>query len=319
VNNRFSLDASLDSTWYLDPPQGTGEFQNTGGVNLNYFRRFSERLSIVDSLHLSHETQPNFQIGVSITRPTGGYFMGAHSLSAEYKWSTRFSTITGWSTTAISYEDHALRSENYSRQVFSEKFRYALTQRTAASLEYRFSFANYPDNPAAESQSNFLLLGIERPLGRFLSMTLSAGSEWRAYDGSLGNRTEPVVEAAIDYRARENTTFRWYYRSGLEDTGSAGRQSSFSRRTGLVMTHKFPVGISLNLAVNSLSGDLSSGGASTAGTGDTFEASAGLSYYHHLWRRFGFNASYSYSMINSDDELSEYRRHQAALGISAQF
>jgi hypothetical protein len=144
--------------------------------------------------------------------------------------------------------------------------------------------------------------------------------EWRAYDGPLGSRTSPHVEGAIDYRARENTTFRLYYRSGLEDTGRAGVQSNSSMRAGLSMTHKFGGGLSATLGVNSVNSDYTRGAPGVNNRKeDTLETSLGLNYYHHLWRRFGLNAGYTFSMVNSDDKFSEYKRHNLSLGVSAQF
>jgi hypothetical protein len=306
--------------WYFDPPEGVEELQNTGGLTVNYLRQVNERLSFGDALYLTYQTQPDFQVGSSITRPNSGYFYGSNNFWVNYRWSTHFSTMTSWTASAISYDDETHQDENNTRQLFSEKLRYALTQRTAVSLEYRFGLTDYPDNPAANSESNYLLFGVERPLSRFISMSVNGGAEWRAYDSALGNETAPIIEAAIDYRARENTTFRWYYRSGLEDTGSAGTQSNTTIRTGLTMSHRFGQGLSLNVALNGIRKDfLKSPTVMESRTEDTFEVTAGLSYHRHLWRRFGLNASYSFSMVNSDDEFSEYNRHQASLGISAQF
>jgi hypothetical protein len=255
-----------------------------------------------------------------VNRPTGGQFFVSNNLWASYNWTTRFSTVTSYSTNWISYDDASLESEDNTQHVFSEQFRYGLTRKTTATLEYRFSFTDYPHNPAAESNSHFILLGVDRPLGRFLTMSLNAGAEFRSYDGPLGNATSPYGEASVVYLAKKNTTFRFYYRAGLEDTGRAGTQSSFSHRGGVSMSHQFGHGISANLAVDNINSSFTRG---TSGqkdqTENTFHASAGVNYYRHLWRRFGLNASYTFSLVSSDDELSDYSRHRVSLGVSANF
>ncbi len=320
ANNRFNLDANYSNTWYFKASPGTQGIHHAGGVNLLFQREVSERFSFGDSLHLAYQTQPDFQVGASINRPTGGYFSGSNDLWADYKWSTRFSTKTSYTVSNIDYDEESLSTESNTRHELSEMVRYALTRRTAATFEYRFSVSEFPDNPNAESKSHYLLLGVERPLGRFVSMSVSAGGEWRAYDGPLGSRVSPHVEGAINYRARENTTFRLYYRSGLEDTGSAGVQSNMSMRAGLSMTHQFGAGLSMTLGVNSVNSDYTRGAAGVNNRQeDTLETSLGLNYYHHLWRRFGLNAGYTFSMVDSDDPFSEYKRHYLSLGLSAQF
>jgi Putative beta-barrel porin 2 len=318
--SRLNIRANYSGTLYFDPPPGTQEFQNIGGLHLDYFRQINQRLSITDSAHLSYQTEPNYQIGASINRPTSGYYYGSNTFRASYNWSTRFSTVTSYTASFISYDDEALQDENNNSHLFSESLRYSLTRRTTALLDYRYSFTTYPDNPAADSQSHFILLGANRPLGRFLSMSLSGGAEFRSYDGPLGSETAPYGEAAINYHARENTTLRLYYRGGLEDTGTAGLQSNFSHRTGLAMTHRFTPRLSLDLAVDNVNSEVSDGPVGAAASqGDLLHARAGLTYSRPLWRRLNLNASYSFSTVSSDDPFAEYERHRVSLGVSGNF
>ena len=138
--------------------------------------------------------------------------------------------------------------------------------------------------------------------------------------GPIGNRTAPHVEAALNYHARANTTFRFYYSSGLEDTGSAGVQSSFSRRTGLSVTQRLARGLSFDAAVNYVNSDYTRGGEGIDDREeDTIYLSAGLNYSRHLWRRLYMNANYTFSTVSSDDPFSEYERHRVSLGVSATF
>lgn len=319
--HRFTIDANFSNTWYFDPPVGTQEFNNAGGLDALYTGQIDSRLTIGNNLHVIHQTEPDFSVGTSINRPTSGYFSGSNRLWAIYKLSNRFSAETSFTASGISYDDEEVEDENNFTGTFSEKLRYALTLRTTATLEYRYSFSQYPDNPAADSTSNFILIGVDRPLGRFLSMSLSGGEEFRSYDGPLGERTAPYAQAAINYRARENTTFRLYYRSGLETTGRAGRQSNSSRRMGLELTHRFTPRLSFNMAVDSIQSDFSGGGATGLlnSTEDTLHASLGLHYSRPLWRRFNFDANYTYAMVDSDEEAAEYQRHRVSMGVSARF
>lgn len=318
--HRFSVTADYSNTWYFDPPQGTREFQNTGGLHLDYFRPISQRLTLGDTAYFTHQTAPDFQVGASINRPTSGYYYFSNNLSARYNLTSRLSAVTSHTVSSISYDEEALQGENNITHVVSEGLRYSLTQKTTATLDYRLRFSQYPDNPAADSRSHFILLGVRRPIGRFLSMSLSGGAEFRSYDGPLGSRTDPYSEGAINYHARKNTTFRAYFRSGVEDTGSAGSQSSLSQRAGLALSQRLAPGLSLSASLDYINSDFTGSPVGLKNRKeDTFYTSVGLNYYRRLWRRLGLNANYSYSMVSSDDPFSEYQRHRVSLGLSTTF
>ncbi len=318
--SRLNVDVDYSNIWNFDPPPGAQEFQNNGGLHADYFRQINQRLSFGDALHFSHQTQPDFSVGDSINRPTSGYYSGSNRLWVDYNWTSRFSTATSHTVNYISYDDEAQQEEDNTRHTFSEELRYSLTQKTRASLNYRFSFSDYPHNPEAESQSHFLLLGVDRPLGRFFSVSVKGGAEFRSYDGPLGDETSPYSEASINYLARKNTTFRCYYRSGLEDTGSAGQEKNFSRRIGLTMSHHFSPRLALNVSLDNVNADYSDSPAGLQDRQeDTFHTSVGLSYFRPLSRRINFNANYSFTMVDSDDPFAEYDRHRVSLGLSANF
>jgi len=318
--DRFYLEGNLATTMYADPPPGTEEFQLTGGLSASYVRVANSRLSYGDTIHLSRQTEPDLATGTPVNRPTGGYFSGSNRLWVSYGWSTRCTAITSWVVDVFEYDEIAQRAENSIRHLFSEELRYALTTRTTATLSYRFGLNRYPDSPGEDSTSHFLLLGADRPLGRFFSMSLKGGVEFRSYEGELGSTSEPYVESAIQYHARVNTTFRWYLRSGLEDSGSPGTQSRSSLRTGLSASQVLAPGLTLNAGVNLVDYSGSSD-SSTFGGGqeDTLEGLIGLNYSRRLWRKFTFNADYTYSTMSSDDPLSDYQRHRVSVGMGASF
>ena len=104
-----------------------------------------------------------------------------------------------------------------------------------------------------------------------------------SYDSTLGDETSPYSEASLNYHALKNTTFRCYYRGGLEDTGAAGQQTNFSRRIGLAMTHRFTPRLSSDVSVDNINSDYS--GSPTGledRQEDTSHSSVGLSYFRLL-------------------------------------
>ncbi len=319
-NNRFDFDLDYSNTWYEDPPPGTRRTLHTGHAMLNYQRGFSPRLTIGNTAQFSHQGDPNFDLGATILRPTRGYSTGSNRLWAEYKWGPRFSTTTSYSFNAITYDEDSLKSENYITHTFGETFRYALTARTTSTFDYRYSFTRYPDNDAADSQSNYLLLGVERPIGRFFSATVKGGVEFRSYDGPLGNINAPTQEVSLNYLGLHNTTFSAFYRGGLEAMGRPGSQSNLTRRAGVRMTHHFTPTLSMNIGLDGVSTDYSKG---TSGQRNeklkTFHDVIGLRYSRPLGQRLRFDADYSFSMISSDDPLNEYSRHLFSLGVSGNF
>ncbi|OAI55825.1 hypothetical protein AYO49_01110 [Verrucomicrobiaceae bacterium SCGC AG-212-N21] len=250
--NTLSLSADYSRKWYLNAPPGVDEIADSGTFSIDFTRDVTRRLRISDRLYISHETEPNYDIGVSDNRPTGGYWFGGNEITGTYQWTRRFSTATKYTFTSYKNDDEesdestsgvdlgnatpgveslgiaptlapepAVGDSMADRveHTFSQQFRYAFAQQTTGTLEYRYHVAEYEEGHESEnSRSHYLLVGVERDLGRRLKASLNAGVEHRIYERPLGSRTAPYAESALVYQAGKKTKLRWFQRLGMEES-----------------------------------------------------------------------------------------------------
>jgi opacity protein-like surface antigen len=316
--NHLNLGLHYSNIWYFDPAPGSDEFYNNGRVTLDFVRQISPRLLIADSLYVAYETEPDYLIGASVNRRTNQYLYGYNNFSVTYAWTQRFSTVTGHTITGIWYEDDILEGSNNLTNIFHNQFRYSLSRTTTVTLDYRYSITEYEDNPDADSQSHFILLGVDHSFSPQLAGSLRGGVQLRSYDGPLDDRDVPYVEGALNYRVGKNTTLRWYHWLGLEDQDLAGFQSGFSYRTGLTVEQRLTDRLTGSLSAHYIWQEYSESPVGLPDqTDNTFAGSVGLDY--RIWRNIGLNASYWYTNVDSDSPFREYERHRVSVGITATF
>lgn len=316
--NHLNLGAHYSNIWYFDPAEGSEEMYHNARVTLDFVRQISPRLLISDSFYLAYETEPDMLIGASVNRRTNQYLYGYNNVSVSYAWTQRFSTVTGYTITGIWYEDSALQNSDSLTHIFSNQFRYSLSRTTTATLDYRFQVISYDSNPDADSTSHFILAGVDHSFSPTLAGSLRGGVEMRSYDGPLGDRDVPYLEAALNYRAGKNTTLRWFHFLGLDDSDQAGFHSGYSYRTGLSVDQRLTDRLNGTLALHYIYQEYTDSPVGLPDqTDNTFAGSVGLDY--RLWRNIGLNASYWYSNVSSDNAFREFDRHRVSVGVTATF
>lgn len=328
--NRLRFHAGYTNLFYFEPPAGGDDMDHNGEFVIDYSRQISRSLTVSNALFLSYETEPNYDIGVSVNQGNTGYFLGSNRLSGTYRWNRRFSTVSGYTISSILYEDDTLDQESYIRHVLSQQFRYAFRRRLVGTLTYRFGLTNYDEAPEDESgdySSHTVMAGVDYQWNRRLSMSVSAGGEYRTYDAEgADSEVAPRVEAVLNYIVAKRTTARWVNSFSLDDTGRAGSQSGgYSYRTGLSLQHVLTRRLNANLSLNyvhqdfgdSLDLDTEAASSFDASTEDTFYANVGFNY--RLWKTWSLTGSYSYTVVDSDDPFSEYDRSRIFVGVSYSF
>ncbi len=316
--NHLSVGAHYSNIWYFDPAPGTEDSYNNARVTLDYVTQISPRLTISDSFYLAYETEPDFLIGASINRRTSQYTYGYNNLAVSYAWARRFSTVTGYTLTGISYDDEVNSSQDHLEHIFSQQFRYSVSRMTTGTVDYRYKMTDYDNNTDAESTSHYLLAGIDHSFSPLLAGSLRVGAEIRDYDGPISDETRPYLEGSLNYRAGKNTMIRWYHFLGADDSDYAGFQSSYSYKTGVSMQHQLTERLAGNLALHYLNQQFEDSPYDVPDqTDNTFAGSAGVDY--RLWRNIGLNATYWYTNTDSDNEFRTYERHRISLGLTATF
>ena len=160
--SRFNLDANYSNTWnsILRREPAVPEHRR---VPCGYFRQINQRWSLGDAIHFTHQTEPDFSVGNTINRPTGGYYSGSNGLWVDFKWTNRFSICL--LTPLIIYPTMISRSRK--RIIpgipFPRNSAIRSLRRPRSISNIVSALVVYPHNPEAESQSNYFLLGVDRP------------------------------------------------------------------------------------------------------------------------------------------------------------
>jgi opacity protein-like surface antigen len=314
----LSVNGNYGNVFYFDPPPGVDDMDHNFRMSASYSHQLSKSLSISDSIYISYETEPNYDVGLSINRPNSGYFLVSNNLSADYRWNRRFTSVTRYTFSTIVYDDEALEQEGYVNHQFSEQFRYSFKRRLTGTATYRYGMRTYEDNAEGDYSSHSLLAGINYGWNRRLSLTANAGLEYRLYDGEIDDQLAPRVEASASYTLAKRTRARWVHSLSLDETGRAGEQSGYSYRTGLSLSHGVSRRLNTNASINYIFADY---GDSPSGledsTENTFYGSLGIGY--NVWKNVSLTASYSYSLVSSNDGSEDYVRHRFFAGVSYAF
>jgi hypothetical protein len=336
--SRLTLDASYANTWYLNSGSGD-DFAHNGRVGLSYARQFTRQFAVSNGFYASYQTDPDFDVGATVNRRTGGSLYLNNALSATYTWSHRIATVTGYAFSSVTYDDdeegvedgRSVASEDNMSHTFSQEFRYSFDRRTTLTASYRYNIMDYTGDGAVgssqgDSTSHFFLLGGDRYFNRGFSISGSAGVQYREYTDTGDGQAAPYGEFAVNYRRKESrTVIRWHNRFGLDDTGFAARagqeggDGGYSYRTGITLNQQLRRRLSLNASANYIYQTFPStfNGLDEDEVEQTVNATIGLTY--QLRRRIGLNFNYAFTTVISDDPLQEYDRHRLYAGVTWAF
>jgi hypothetical protein len=288
-------------------------------ASMRYRRQINRSFSLTNNTFVSYENDPNYDIGLSVNRPTSGYFLLANTLSGTYQWNRRLSTVTSYSFNTIVYEDQSLEGEGYRRHQFSNQFRYSFKRRLTGTLTYRYGFSEYEDNEEGDGVNQSLLAGVDYNWNRRTSVSFKAGVEHQSYDDAeREDEYAPRLEAAFGYVLGKRTNIRWSHSLGFDDTGRAGSLSGYTYRTYLSIGHGFSRRLNGSLSLSYVHSNFSDGVDDAPDSQEqSYFANAGLGY--QLWRNISVQANYSYSLVTDDDDPEDYRRHRVFLGLMYSF
>lgn len=309
----YSVGLTYTPMYYLDAPEGVDEFQNSASINFAMRHRATPRLTISDNLYFAYEYEPNYQIGTSVARRTQPYIYGYNNLNVAYAWTKRFSTVTGYTISGISYDDDSEAGEDYFSHLFSQDFRYAFTRQTTGVLTYRYGISEY-DNGFGDYTSQYFLAGVDHSFSRRTVGSFRAGAEVRDRDNG-GSSTNPYAEASFSHSIAKQTYVRWYGRYGFEDADIGNTTERTSLRTGVSVQQRFTNRLAGNLGANYIFDQFEGGG--TDFDDNIIEVSVGLDY--SVYKNLVLNTGYSFTTTSSDEANREYDRHILSLGLTAKF
>jgi opacity protein-like surface antigen len=307
---------SYSPLFYLDAPRGLDDYQTNARLGFDWRHRVNPRLTLTDSAYLAYEVEPDFNIGATVARRTDQYFYAYNSFAAAYAWTRRFSTVTSYTISGVSYDSNQESGEDYLTHIFANEFRYAWTRRTTAALTYRYAIGNY-DNGIGDYTSQYILIGIDHRFTPRLTGSFRVGGEFRDRDFG-GNESDPYFEGSLTYLVSRRTDVRAYSRIGFQDSDIIDYGKRYGYRFGVTASHRLNSRLSGNVSAHYIRDEFSQGGSSSFNE-DVIALSAGVEYA--IWKNVSLNAGYSFTTTNNDSpgNRPEYDRHNVQFGVNARF
>jgi len=299
----------------------------TTSLYLNWTHRVSERLRFVSRNLLSYELEPDYSVGFQAQRQNGNYFRWSTDNAVGYRWSDRLATYTGIRFDGITFEDFD-GGDRTTITAYND-FRYQVSDRTVATLTYRYSDVDGEDQ-VSDSTNHFILAGIEHRFSQQTTGVLRAGVQIRDVDqGDSGE--SPYVEGSFTTRVNESFSLRGYARYGVEDfqrslvdfslpfPPTAVYSNVDALRLGLTANYQISSTLGLNGGVNFAMLDYNER-QSIRGQSQVDEDFLNLfvGFDYQVTDNVSLNARYNFEDLSSDADR-DYDRNRFSLGASTTF
>ena len=334
----LTLGADVGVNYYFDRPGR--DYDVNGGLSARVTYRATPRLLLEGSSYNAYESQGDYGAtnltnftgqfnggtrtpGTSAER-NGDYFYTTNYLAATYQFTPRISTVLSDTFVAFAYDDEPYitdqdRIENYTQL----EGRYLVQPELSLAVDYRFGYIDYfgVDN---DSDTHFLLAGLDYTFNTRLRGGFRAGVEFRHYFDTVGDETSPYLEGNLTYDLSKNAHLSYVVHYGIEEGDlSADNSKSDALRTGIdyeqnftarlsgylgfYYTHAFyetPIGNDPTLIVYDTNGGFNE---------DTFDVALGARYAFN--RHLSAEIGYTHTSVVSDVDVRSYDRNRVFAGV----
>jgi hypothetical protein len=330
--------------YYFDHPGGR-YYDPIIYLEFSLAYKVTPRLTLNFSTSSAYESQPELGTALSATFRLGNYFRSENQLSAHYKLSPRWSSVTGCSLSALEYASTAGSTRDRLEQSFSQELRYLWLPTTTVSGEYRFSINEF-QNTGEESTTQSLIAGLEQSFSPRFKADLRSGVQFRSSgssSGNNGNLISPYVETSLEYqlgsqgrtasrRSGASTYIIWTTRYSIEqsDQQQGGGRKTF--RTNLNLNYAVTARISASLALiysngdNGTSNQISSTSLGGSSTQNVFDITPSVHYA--ITQHCSVNVGYRYTDVKNGSgtaaldplqSVASYTRSRYFAGITLSF
>lgn len=305
----------------------TGLRQEAGGGSLDDMiynsrlradlgHRFNQRVSMVNNAMIAWEVEPDFMVAASSALRDDQYFYFYDRAAVWLSLTNRLTSVSSYAIEGVNFEsDRLARTEDRVKHTFGQQVRLAWSDQTSLKAEYRYGRTNY-DKARLDSNSHYLLAGVDQQFGNAGLLTFLGGAEHRDYD-VFGADWKPYAEASLLYRISDATTLRWLARAGLEDTEVAGYENRYSIRTGVTATHQVSERLGVSAGVAYVYSDLEGVGSSRDVNESGVQAHADVTYA--LLPNLDVSAGYQFTSYGSDDDDRDYDRSRVSVAATTTF
>jgi opacity protein-like surface antigen len=291
-NPRLAMDLIVGAgiTYYFDHPGGR-DYDPNVYLRLALVYKASERLTFDVSAFAAYQAQPDVTSALSANRRLGNFFRSEDNISANYRWTPRFSTVTSYTFSALEYQNSTASSGDRLENHLGEQVRYLLFPTTTATAGYGINITDY-QTTGRNLISQTLTAGLDQTFGPHLTGTFQGGLQLRS------GQTSPYFDAGLHYSFKSATVI-WTNRYSIEESGTGAGSGRETFRTNLLLNYRVTARISANLAVSYQNGT----GAQGADTGfnggvagraeNVFDVSLGVRYA--ITHSLAVNAGYRYT------------------------
>ena len=291
-NPRLAMDliAGAGITYYFAHPGGR-DFDPNVYLSLSLAYKASERLTFDVSAFAAYQAQPDVTSALSANRRLGNFFRSADNISANYRWTPRFSTVTNYTFSALEYQNSTASSNDRLENHLGEHVRYLLFPTTTATAGYGINITHYQtagNNPISQT----LTAGLDQTFGPHLIGTFQGGVQFRS------SQTSPYIDAGLRYSFNSASVI-WTNSYSIEESGTGAGSGRETFRTNLLLNYRFTARISANLAVSYQNGtgaqgaDTGFNGGVAGGTEKVFDVSAEVRYA--ITHSLAVNAGYRHT------------------------
>ncbi len=318
----------IGGTYYFDAPSSmSNDGYGEGRLGVNWAHRVSERLRFTSRNYVAYQMEPDYNYGIGSQDPQlDPYFIYNTDNAVGYRWTDRFATYTGFTFSGVDYDTAASGNDRQTWSLYNQ-FRYRASEQTVWTLDYRYS-ATSADGAAADSDSHYLLAGIEHRFSPNTVGVLKVGAQFR--DSDTGeDSTSPYFEAALRSRVNEQFSIRLFSRYSMEDYGTSFGGYSYDGndtfRLGISGNYIVSSQLTIHGGFNYIMTDYQD--ATLAGISDLdqdlWNAYIGFSY--QINDGFYVTGSYNYTDSSSSggsipaSASRDYSQNRAALGLRFEF
>src|SRR4029077_3792330 len=242
-------------TYCFDHPGGR-DYDPLVYLNLSVAYKVTPRLTLNFSTSSSYQSQPELATALSSLNRLGNYFRSENHLSAHYRLSPRWSSVTGYSLSALEYESSAASANDRLEQAFSEQLRYLWMPTTTVTGGYRISL-DESQGAQGESTTQTLSIGPEQSFSPRFKASLQTGVQFRS--GNSGGQTSPYVETSLRYElgspvaasrvSGASTYIIWGTSYSIEESGQQQGGGRKTYRPNWLLNYAMPAGIPASLGL----------------------------------------------------------------------
>ena len=302
----FTVNLEAGGDFYFDRPGNTTDAN--ARLALLYINKINPRAQFSTNASFAYLSQPDYSNLYASTSIVGGdYFTASTKFDFTYRWSRVFNTVTSASVNLLKYvnDSPTKLSNSYWSFIFGNEFRFGSSPRLTWVGEGRFEIDRYLSNSSLDSQTAYILGGMDWIVSRRMNATFRAGASLRSFD-SGGNSTAPYAEASLTYLTGRHSTLSVNGRYGFEQSSAAGDEN-LSYRLGLIYQHAFTPHLSGNVGFNFIHTNYNPR-TGTKTTTDVYDLNLGLQY--RVDRHFSIGARYTYSLQDTSSGLQNYDRNR---------